>query len=206
MIDWFSTSSHAALSRRQRQPPVPLARDSHLARAERVGRGGRGPARAADRGRRRALPRPAVTLLERATYLSFALPDLVAAIALAYAASHWAARSTAASGCSSSPRRSSSCRSPWSRSAPRSVSSSRRSRTRRARSGAGALASFRRVTLPLARPGTGRRRCARLRVLARRPLDGAGAPPARSLHAREPSSTPTARASPSRPRRRSPPC
>ncbi len=31
-----------------------------------------------------------VTLLERATYLSFALPDLVAAIALAYAASHYA--------------------------------------------------------------------------------------------------------------------
>lgn len=30
-----------------------------------------------------------VTLLERATYLSFALPDLVAAIALAYAASHY---------------------------------------------------------------------------------------------------------------------
>jgi iron(III) transport system permease protein len=30
------------------------------------------------------------TVLERATYLSFALPDLVAAIALAYAASHWA--------------------------------------------------------------------------------------------------------------------
>jgi iron(III) transport system permease protein len=30
------------------------------------------------------------TALERATYLSFALPDLVAAIALAYAASHWA--------------------------------------------------------------------------------------------------------------------
>jgi iron(III) transport system permease protein len=32
------------------------------------------------------------TLLERATYLSFALPDLVAAIALAYAASHYAPR------------------------------------------------------------------------------------------------------------------
>lgn len=32
----------------------------------------------------------AVTILERATYLSFALPDLVAAIALAYAAVHWA--------------------------------------------------------------------------------------------------------------------
>jgi iron(III) transport system permease protein len=31
----------------------------------------------------------AVTILERATYLSFALPDLVAAIALAYAASHY---------------------------------------------------------------------------------------------------------------------
>jgi len=32
----------------------------------------------------------AATFFERATYLSFALPDLVAAIALAYAASHWA--------------------------------------------------------------------------------------------------------------------
>jgi iron(III) transport system permease protein len=32
---------------------------------------------------------PVVTILERATYLSFALPDLVAAIALAYAASHY---------------------------------------------------------------------------------------------------------------------
>jgi iron(III) transport system permease protein len=32
------------------------------------------------------------TFLERATYLSFALPDLVAAIALAYAASHYAPR------------------------------------------------------------------------------------------------------------------
>jgi iron(III) transport system permease protein len=32
---------------------------------------------------------PAVTILERATYLSFALPDLVAAIALSYAASHY---------------------------------------------------------------------------------------------------------------------
>ncbi|HWB22238.1 MAG TPA: iron ABC transporter permease [Gaiellaceae bacterium] len=32
---------------------------------------------------------PVVTILERATYLSFALPDLVAAIALSYAASHW---------------------------------------------------------------------------------------------------------------------
>jgi iron(III) transport system permease protein len=32
------------------------------------------------------------TILERATYLSFALPDLVAAIALAYAASHYAPR------------------------------------------------------------------------------------------------------------------
>jgi iron(III) transport system permease protein len=34
----------------------------------------------------------ASTFLERATYLSFALPDLVAAIALAYAASHYAPR------------------------------------------------------------------------------------------------------------------
>jgi len=33
---------------------------------------------------------PAATVLERSTYLSFALPDLVAAIALAYAASHYA--------------------------------------------------------------------------------------------------------------------
>ena len=35
---------------------------------------------------------PLSTLLERSTYLSFALPDLVAAIALAYAASHYAPR------------------------------------------------------------------------------------------------------------------
>jgi iron(III) transport system permease protein len=35
---------------------------------------------------------PLSTCLERATYLSFALPDLVAAIALAYAASHYAPR------------------------------------------------------------------------------------------------------------------
>ena len=35
---------------------------------------------------------PLSTFLERATYLSFALPDLVAAIALAYAASHYAPR------------------------------------------------------------------------------------------------------------------
>lgn len=33
---------------------------------------------------------PVATIIERATYLSFALPDLVAAIALAYAASHYA--------------------------------------------------------------------------------------------------------------------
>jgi iron(III) transport system permease protein len=33
---------------------------------------------------------PIVNVCERATYLSFALPDLVGAIALAYAASHWA--------------------------------------------------------------------------------------------------------------------
>ena len=33
---------------------------------------------------------PVVTTLERTVYLSFALPDLVAAIALAYAASHYA--------------------------------------------------------------------------------------------------------------------
>jgi iron(III) transport system permease protein len=32
---------------------------------------------------------PVVTVLERAMYLSFALPDLVGAIALAYLASHW---------------------------------------------------------------------------------------------------------------------
>ena len=32
---------------------------------------------------------PLATLLERSVYLSFALPDLVAAIALAYAASHF---------------------------------------------------------------------------------------------------------------------
>ena len=46
---------------------------------------------AAGRVARSPLPRPpVVTFLERATYLSFALPDLVGAIALAYGASHYA--------------------------------------------------------------------------------------------------------------------
>ena len=76
---------------REREPPVPLARDAHLARAQRLG-GRASPSCSRSRSPFAAVRYRgrAVTLLERATYLSFALPDLVAAIALAYAASHWA--------------------------------------------------------------------------------------------------------------------
>ncbi len=90
LVDWFSQSSHAALSMAaaNTQYLLPASYTSVLL----------GACSAAValllafpvailavryKGRR-------VTLLERATYLSFALPDLVAAIALSYAASRWA--------------------------------------------------------------------------------------------------------------------
>ena len=90
LIDWFAESSHAALSNAagnlQYLSPATLTS---------VGLG----AGSAIVALALALPvavlavrfrGPAVTILERATYLSYALPDLVGGIALAYAASHYA--------------------------------------------------------------------------------------------------------------------
>src|SRR5262249_41221514 len=90
---------------------------------------------------------------ERATYLSFALPDLVAGIALAYAASHWLhflygtfALLVFAEAVLFVPFAVVSLRA--------SFGQIEGSLEEAARSlGSGALASFRRVTLPLARPG-----------------------------------------------------
>jgi iron(III) transport system permease protein len=96
---------------------------------------------------------PAVTMVERATYLSFALPDLVAAIALAYAASHWLhflygtfALLVFAEAVLFVPFAIVSLRSSFGQ-IEGSLEESARSL------GSGALASFRRVALPLARPG-----------------------------------------------------
>jgi iron(III) transport system permease protein len=90
MVDWFSTSSHAGFSSAsgnlQYLWPAALTSLELSGSAALLAVVLALPvAFAAVRYRGRA-----VTLLERATYLSFALPDLVAAIALAYAASHWA--------------------------------------------------------------------------------------------------------------------
>src|SRR5262249_21757385 len=90
MVDWFSTSSNAALSRASGNlqylwPATVTSRDLTGAAAVLAVVVARPIAVAAVRSRGSV-----VTLLERGFYLSFALPDLVAAIALAYAASHWA--------------------------------------------------------------------------------------------------------------------
>lgn len=94
-----------------------------------------------------------VTVLERATYLSFALPDLVAAIALAYAASHWARFLYGSFGLLVFAE--AVLFVPFAVVALRATFGQlERSLEDAARSlGAGALASFGRVTLPLARPG-----------------------------------------------------
>ena len=95
----------------------------------------------------------AVTLLERATYLSFALPDLVAAIALAYAASHWGGSLYGsfsllvfAEAILFVPFAVVALRATLGQLEPALEDSARSL-------GASGLASFRRVTLPLARPG-----------------------------------------------------
>jgi len=97
--------------------------------------------------------RPVVTLCERATYLSFALPDLVGAIALAYAASHYAhflygsmALLVLAEAVLFLPFAVVALRATLGQ-LERSLDESARSL------GAGPLSSFWRVTLPLARPG-----------------------------------------------------
>jgi iron(III) transport system permease protein len=94
-----------------------------------------------------------VTLLERTTYLSFALPDLVAGIALAYAASHYAnflygsfVLLVYAEAVLFAPFAVVALRATFGQ-LERSLEDSARSL------GAGALASFWRVTVPLARPG-----------------------------------------------------
>ena len=95
----------------------------------------------------------ASTLLERATYLSFALPDLVAAIALAYAASHYAPRLygsiallVLAEAMLFVPFAIVALRATIGQIEPALEDSARSL-------GLGALRAFARVTLPLARPG-----------------------------------------------------
>jgi len=96
---------------------------------------------------------PVVTVLERTMYLSFALPDLVGAIALAYLASHWLhflygsfALLVFAEAILFAPFAVVALRATFGQLEP-SLEESARSL------GAGPLASFWRVTLPLARPG-----------------------------------------------------
>jgi len=96
---------------------------------------------------------PVVTVLERTMYLSFALPDLVGAIALAYLASHWLhflygsfALLVFAEAILFAPFAVVALRATFGQLEP-SLEESARSL------GSGPLASFRRVTLPLARPG-----------------------------------------------------
>jgi iron(III) transport system permease protein len=96
---------------------------------------------------------PVVTILERATYLSFALPDLVAAIALAYAASHYLrflygsfVLLVFAEGVLFLPFAVVALRATFGQ-LERSLEESARSL------GSGPLTSFWRVTMPLARPG-----------------------------------------------------
>jgi iron(III) transport system permease protein len=96
---------------------------------------------------------PVVTVVERAMYLSFALPDLVGAIALAYLASHWLrflygsfALLVFAEAVLFAPFAVVAMRATFGQ-LERSLEESARAL------GAGPLASFRRVTLPLARPG-----------------------------------------------------
>lgn len=95
----------------------------------------------------------AVTVLERAMYLSFALPDLVGAIAFAYLASHWLhflygsfVLLVFAEAVLFAPFAVVALRATFGQLEPALEESARSL-------GSGALASFRRVTLPLARPG-----------------------------------------------------
>jgi iron(III) transport system permease protein len=90
LVDWFSQSSHAALS-------MASANTRYLLPASftSIGLGVSTALVAVLLAFPVALlavrhKGPVVTVLERATYLSFALPDLVAAIALSYAAAHYA--------------------------------------------------------------------------------------------------------------------
>jgi iron(III) transport system permease protein len=95
----------------------------------------------------------AVTVLERVTYLSFALPDIVAAIALGYAATHWASwlnnsfeLLVFAEAILFVPFAVVALRASFGQIEPALEDSARSL-------GASGLTSFARVTLPLARPG-----------------------------------------------------
>ena len=145
------------------------------------------------------------TILERATYLSFALPDLVAAIALAYAASHYAPRLygsivllVLAEAMLFVPFAVVAMRATFGQIEPALEDSARSL-------GVGPLRAFARVTLPLARPGWPRPACS-----CSPSCSETSAPPRsscrRTCTRSEPSSRPTARRSPSPPPPPSPPC
>jgi iron(III) transport system permease protein len=153
MIDWFSTSSHTALASAsgnlQYVWPATVTSLELSGSAALVAVLLALPvAFAAVRYRGRV-----VTLVERATYLSFALPDLVAAIALAYAASHWArglygtfGLLVFAQAILFVPFAVVALRATFGQLQPALEDSARSL-------GAGALGSFWRITVPLARPG-----------------------------------------------------
>lgn len=153
LVRWFSESSHAALSSAggnlRYLLPATLTSIEIGAGAALVAVVLALPvAVAAVRHRGRA-----VTVLERATYLSFALPDLVAAIALAYAASHYLrflygsfALLVFAEAIVFVPFAVVALRATFGQ-LERSLEESARSL------GSGALVTFWRVTIPLARPG-----------------------------------------------------
>jgi iron(III) transport system permease protein len=153
LIDWFSRSSAAAMSSaggnvKYVLPATITSVEIGVAAALVALLLALPVAVAAVRSRR-----PLVTVLERTTYLSFALPDLVAAIALAYAASRWLnflygtfALLVFAEAVLFVPFAVVALRATLGQLEPALEDSARSL-------GAGPLASFRRVTLPLVRPG-----------------------------------------------------
>ena len=89
LIDWFSKSSDAALSMASENSRICCRRASPRSSSASPPLSWPWPSHFPVALLAVRYSGPAVTILERATYLSFALPDLVGAIALAYAASHY---------------------------------------------------------------------------------------------------------------------
>jgi iron(III) transport system permease protein len=153
MVDWFSTSSHAALTSASGNlqylwPATLTSLELAVSAALLAVVMALPVAVAAVRYRSRA-----ATLVDRATYLSFALPDLVAAIALGYAATHWARALygtftllVLAEAILFLPFAVVALRATLGQLEPALEESARSL-------GSGALESFRRITIPLARPG-----------------------------------------------------
>ena len=144
------------------------------------------------------------TTVERSVYLAFALPDLVAAIALAYAASHYVhvlygtvVLLVLAEAMLFVPFAVVALRSTFGLIEPAMEESGRSL-------GLGPLRTLWRVTVPLARPGIA---AAGMLVFgaAGRPVDGSGPPPPLDVHPRN-SVRPTAAPSPSPPPRPMPRC